>query len=126
MPLSNPLPIGTQQPDRRLRVGLFLKLLASSAIVALVVGVLVTVLAGRATRQQLYFLVSSVGQRQAERIAPLLAAYYEVEGSWDGVEEIITFRPNDWPIAAAPLGRHDEGSERHGHVAHDGDPDPDR
>ena len=64
------------------RMGLFLKLLATSAIVALVVGVLVTWLVGRATRQEFHLFVTAIGQRQAERIAPLLASYYEFEGSF--------------------------------------------
>ena len=84
----------SQEPQSKSawRMGLFLKLLATSAIVALVVGVLVTWLVGRATRQEFHLFVTAIGQRQAERIAPLLASYYEFEGSWDGVEAVITFQ----------------------------------
>ena len=94
--MSTPFPPQAPEPGRRLRVGLFLKLLASSAVVALVVGVLVTTLVARATRQEFHFFVTSIGQRQAERIAPVLAAYYTFVGSWEGVETIVTYRPNDW------------------------------
>jgi two-component system OmpR family sensor kinase len=74
----------------RPRPGLFLKLLAAFVIVVLVVGILVTWLTDRATRQEFRLYTTTIGQRQAERLAPLLTAYYLVAGSWEGVEGLLT------------------------------------
>ncbi len=81
---------GERSRTWRPRAGLFLKLLAAFVIVVLVVGILVTWLTGRATRQEFRLYTTSIGQRQAERIAPLLTVFYLINRSWEGVEEVLT------------------------------------
>ncbi len=73
------------------RARLFIKLMAAFLVVVLTVGALVVWSVGRSTRQQFHLFASSVNQRQAERIAPLLADYYGAVGSWEGVETVLTF-----------------------------------
>lgn len=78
------------RPPTGLHVGLFLKLLAAFVVVVLVVGVLVTWLTSRATRQEFRLYTTTIGQRQAERLAPLLTLYYRMNRSWDGVDQVLS------------------------------------
>lgn len=74
------------------RRGLFTKLLLAFATVVLIMGILVTWLAGQATREEFYLYVTSFGQRQAERLAPIFAAYYLEAGSWEGLQEALLYQ----------------------------------
>jgi two-component system OmpR family sensor kinase/two-component system sensor histidine kinase BaeS len=65
--------------------------LAAFGAVVLAVGLLVVFLVGRATREEFHLYTTAVGQRQAERLAPLLADYYARQGTWDGVEDVLAF-----------------------------------
>ena len=66
---------------------LWLKLLASFVLVAIVAVGLVAVLANRTTTRQFQIYVSQGRQLRAERLAPEVAAYYARTGSWAGVAE---------------------------------------
>jgi signal transduction histidine kinase len=98
-------PPENRRPRYLLR-GLFPRLLGAFAIVVLAVGLLVVFLAGRATRQEFHLYTTAVGQRQAERLAPLLADYYANQGSWSGVEELLEF------TVAGTRGMHGMGAGR--------------
>jgi len=77
------------------RVGLFLKLMAAFAVVVLTVGVLVTWLAGRATRQEFHLYTTEAGQFRAERLVPFLASYYQTNGGWEDVEIALSLPQMD-------------------------------
>lgn len=66
---------------------LWLKLLVSFVLVAIVAVGLVAVLANRTTTHQFQIYVSQGRQLRAERLAPEVAAYYARTGSWGGVAE---------------------------------------
>lgn len=86
----------------KLRVGFYAKLMAAFLLVVLVTGLSVTWLVDQATRREFQLFTTAVSQRQAERIAPLLAAYYEINGSWDGVEETLSFRSSEHGAGMRP------------------------
>jgi signal transduction histidine kinase len=91
--MTRTLAHSTDRRSRSLLRGLFPKLLAAFAVVVLTVGLLVVFLVGRATREEFHLYTSTVGQRQAERFAPFLADYYALQGSWDGVQDLLAFTP---------------------------------
>ena len=59
---------------RLLSFGLFARLMGAFVVIVLVVGVLVTWLAGRATREEFHLYVTEADQLRANRLAPLLAS----------------------------------------------------
>ena len=81
-PLSSNLEARTANLHR-----LWVKLLAACMLVALVAVGVVALLANRATTQQFRLYVSQGRQMRAERLAPEFAAYYALNGSWDGAAE---------------------------------------
>ena len=93
------------------RVGLFLKLMAAFAVVVLTVGVLVTWLAGRATRQEFHLYTTEAGQFRAERLSPLLTDYYQINGGWEGVESALSLPQMDSMRGTPPFAR-DTGGRR--------------
>ncbi len=62
-------------------------------VIVLVVGVLVTWLAGRATREEFHLYVTEADRLRANRLAPLLAGYYEARNGWDGIDDALAIRP---------------------------------
>lgn len=75
--------------------GLFFKLMAAFALVVITVGIFVTWRTSYITRQEFHLFVTNMNQRQAERLAPLLEAYYLTYGRWEGVEELLTYTVED-------------------------------
>lgn len=69
---------------------LWVKLLVSFGLVALVAVGLVAVLANQATTREFQLYVSQGKQMRAEQLVPELAAYYARTGSWAGVDEWLT------------------------------------
>lgn len=72
-----------------LRAGLFLKLMGAFVVVLLAMALLSTWLARRATEAEFMLFTTALGERQAELLAPLLADYYRLNGSWEGVEQVL-------------------------------------
>ena len=70
--------------------GIYPKLMLAFVALVLTMGILVTVLAGRATRQEFHLYSSATGQLQAEQLAPLLADHYAFNGSWANVEQVLS------------------------------------
>jgi len=101
---------------RLLSFGLFARLMGAFVVIVLVVGVLVTWLAGRATREEFHLYVTEADQLRANRLAPLLAGYYEARNGWDGIDDALTIRlPGPPEIAAeAPQIFPDRTGEPHG------------
>ena len=85
-------------------------------VIVLVVGVLVTWLAGRATREEFHLYVTEGDQLRANRLAPLLAGYYEARSGWDGIDDALTIQfpgPPRIPENATPFFRN-RTEEPHG------------
>ena len=66
---------------------LWVKLLLSFILIAVVAVGLVAVLSNRATIRHFEFYVSQGRQLRAERLAPEVAAYYARTSSWSGIDE---------------------------------------
>lgn len=72
-----------------MRTSLFVKLLVAFAVVVLVGTGLMTFLANRAASGGLTLFVDQSAQRRAQLVAPLLAWYHGVTGSWVGIDEFL-------------------------------------
>ena len=68
---------------------LFFKLVGAFALIILVLAVVATLLANRATTGQFRLYSDRNGQLWAQRLAPTLAAYYESAGSWQGIDNAL-------------------------------------
>lgn len=68
---------------------LFFRLLGAFALVILVLAVVATALANRATAGQFRVYIDRNGQLWAQRLVPTLASYYARTGSWQGVEATL-------------------------------------
>ena len=71
------------------RPGLFVKLMVTFFVVLLVMALLTTWLARRATQAEFMLYTTALGERQAELLVPLLADYYRSNGSWEGVDQVL-------------------------------------
>jgi signal transduction histidine kinase len=65
----------------RLTLGFLVAIVATGALVALLSNLIIV--------NRFRNMVSFVGQRYAERLAPVFAEYYAQAGSWDGVESLM-------------------------------------
>ena len=61
----------------------------SFLIVIVATAGIVTLLANRITANRFTYMVSIMGTRQAEHLAPLFANYYAQTGNWEGVETLM-------------------------------------
>ena len=78
------------RPTRaRARPGLFVKLMVAFFVVLLVMALLTTWLARRATQAEFMLYTTALGERQAELLVPVLADYYRSNGSWEGVDQVL-------------------------------------
>ncbi|MBN1878329.1 MAG: HAMP domain-containing protein [Anaerolineae bacterium] len=66
------------------------RLTLSFLIIIVITATLVGLLANRFTANQFTEMVSTTGQMQAQRLAPVFADYYAETGSWEGVETLFT------------------------------------
>ena len=88
---------------RRLR--LRARLMLSFALVIIFTVVIMVVLANVITTTQINKMAAGWGLQMAERLAPLLAQYYEQEGGWDGVEIYLQAYQERIRHRAAPISR---------------------
>ena len=72
-----------------MRSSLFVKLLIAFALVVMVGTVLMTFLANRAASGGLNLFVDQSSHQKAQYVAPLIAWYYRMTGSWDGIGEFL-------------------------------------
>ena len=74
----------------RPRLGLFFKLMGAFIFILAIVSVLVTGQARRATQREFDVYTTAAGQRQAQLLAPTLTDYFRSNGSWTGVESLLS------------------------------------
>ncbi|MFQ5399926.1 MAG: sensor histidine kinase [Anaerolineae bacterium] len=77
------------------RISLFIKLMGAFTLILLVVGTLVTWMSRRVTRDEFTLYITVASRRQAQALVPLLSSYYQANGTWDGVEEVLRTPPRD-------------------------------
>ena len=76
-----------------MKTSLFVKLLIAFALVVVVGTGLMTFLANRAASGGLTLFVDQSTERRAQQLTPLFARYYEVAGSWEGIDEFLLQPP---------------------------------
>ena len=78
--------------SKRLRIGLFGRIMLAFLVVIVTGSLLATWLARRTVASQFTLYTTTGGQRLAQGLAPDLAAYYTERGSWEGVIEVLAIR----------------------------------
>lgn len=81
---------GARETRAKARPGLFLKLMAAFLVVLVTVALLTTWLARRATETEFMLYTTTLGERQAALLVPVLADYYQGNGNWEGVEQVLS------------------------------------
>ncbi|MDX1612924.1 MAG: hypothetical protein R3300_01365, partial [Candidatus Promineifilaceae bacterium] len=97
--------LAERQVRQALRPGLFLKLMGAFLLVLIIMATLVTWQARQATRNEFSTYTTLADQRQAQTLAPLLADYYQRNGSWDGVETALEPSESAMPMMGQGMGR---------------------
>ena len=77
-------------PASFLRLNLRARLTLSFLVVIVATVGLVAVSANRITANRFTYMVSMMGEMQAQRMAPLFGEYYAETGDWEGVETLLT------------------------------------
>ncbi len=81
------------------RFGLFAKFLAAFLLVVLIAGGLGSWQASRAAQAEFSLFTTRAGQRQAELLSPILADYYAINQTWEGVAAVLSL-----PISSGRFG----------------------
>ncbi|MBE2225148.1 MAG: HAMP domain-containing histidine kinase, partial [Anaerolineae bacterium] len=81
-------------PFSNLRLGLFAKLMLAFLVVIVGGSLLATGLTRRAMVGEFTIYTTANQQQQAEALAPLLSSYYASQGSWVGVDALLTSSAN--------------------------------
>ena len=86
---------------------LWVKLVGIFVLVILVGNAVVVIATNRAASGQIELYVTQAGRQWAEELAPVLAAYYARNGSWEGVESLL-----QTPRQAGAAAMTERGCER--------------
>lgn len=81
-------------PFSNLRLGLFTKLMLAFLVVIVGGGLLAIGLTRRAMVGEFTIYTTANQQQQSEALAPLLSSYYASQGSWIGVDALLTTSTN--------------------------------
>ncbi len=88
------------------RLGLFARLMLAFLLVILVGGMVALWLTRQATATQFTVYTTAGSRHQAESLAPILADFYAAQGSWTGVEALLTV---ETPMMGGMM-RHGQGN----------------
>jgi len=90
------------------RLGLFARLMLAFLIVIVAGGVVTIWLTRQATTAQFTIYTTTSSQHQAELLVPVLADFYAAQGSWSGVETLLTADSRD--TMGGGMMRHGQGT----------------
>ncbi|MFO7679787.1 MAG: ATP-binding protein [Chloroflexota bacterium] len=89
------------------RLGLFARLMLAFLLVIMVGGMVALWLTRQATATQFTVYTTASSRHQAESLAPILADFYAAQGSWTGVEALLTV---ETPMMGGSMMRHGQGN----------------